>query len=353
MGPSKMHVSSFYEAIENARLGPVYLLCGDSEFLVSEATSYLEKKFQSDASAGLNVAKLDAEESKVFHVIDLARTPPLFGKRRLVIVKNVDKWPKNEQESLLPYLKNPPLSTCLVLVGGKKARVKTFAALLDQKRSVVELNSPRTNQLVNWLKQQCRVIGKTLSIPAAMQLQERVGTNLRELDTCLKQLSLFVENKPTIDVDDVRKLLDDTRGRSIFELTESLGNRAIVPALKALRNLFMSGQVPLVVLHMIGRQFRLLWQVKSATKKGKTVSDLAGKMALPEWIVKKYMAQARKFTLTELETVHELVRQTDVNIKTSVVSPEFYIEILVINICSDLTFCRNVPGSIKETAILP
>lgn len=348
-----MHVSSFYEAIDNARLGPVYLLCGDSEFLISRAISYLEKKFQTGDSVGLNIAKLDAEESKVFQVIDLARTPPLFGKRRLVIVKNVHKWLKNEQESLLPYLKNPPLSACLVLVGGEKAGVRTFATLLDQKRSVVELNSPRTNQLVNWLKQQCRVIGKTLSIPAAMQLQERVGTNLRELDTCLKQLSLFVENKPTIDVDDVRRLLDDTRGRSIFELTESLGNRAVVPALTALRNLFMSGQAPLMVLHMISRQFRLLWQVKSATKKGKTVSELAEKMALPKWIAKKYMAQARKFTLSELETVHELVRQTDLNIKTSVVSREFCIEILIINICSDLTFSRNVSGSIKETTILP
>ncbi|HKU37462.1 MAG TPA: hypothetical protein VJR89_04925, partial [Polyangiales bacterium] len=89
-----------------------------------------ERLFMDRAVAALRKAAVgqgDAWNEDVFHgkstsaarIVDAARTLPMLGGTRFVLVRAVDEMPDKELDGLASYLKAPVDSTCLVLTAEK------------------------------------------------------------------------------------------------------------------------------------------------------------------------------------------------------------------------------------------
>ncbi|HDM76527.1 MAG TPA: DNA polymerase III subunit delta [Deltaproteobacteria bacterium] len=339
-------ISSLYADIDQKNYKPVYLICGGAELLISEVVDYLIAEFQKDSLSSINVRQLDAEEVEPDDVIEEACTPPFFSDRRLLIVKNVDKWSQAAQKKLLPVLKNPPSFTVLVLIGESPAKLQTISTLLRKKNGLISGEAPRDRDLIGWIRKRAQAKGKNISGPAAAHLLELVGKDLRELSNALDKLIAYTDKTRNIEVKDVLDALDDIRTRSIFELTDAFGNRMLVTAIKSVRRLLETGESPLRIISMLDRQLRNIWQARVATQQGKSISDLAEIFSTPQWIAKKFATQSKNYTINEIKRAFELLYEADKLIKTTMVPSEDILELLIIKICSkqDMATTANNAG---------
>ncbi len=302
--------------------------------MISEAIDFLVKEFQAHTSSSLNIRQLDAEEISAEEILEEACTPPFFSDKRLLIVKNVDRWSVHDQKKIVPFLKRPPEFTVLVLTGETPGKLNTVSRVLRKRGAIVMVDLPRDRDLIEWIRNRVRLKGKNIGGKAAAHLLELVGKDLRELSNAIDKLVAYVEEKQNIDPGDVSEALDDIRERSIFELTDSVGIRNLPVALKSLKRLLETGYSPLGVTSMLNRQFRLLWQAKAALEEGKSISELANILETAHWIARKYARQADNFTMEEIKVNLEFIYEADKTLKNTMVPPELCLDLLLLKLFS-------------------
>jgi DNA polymerase-3 subunit delta len=102
-------------------LRPLYLLVGDEPYLVGQVLGALKRAGTRGGVPGLNDEVLSAGEVTVDRVLAAARTLPMMAKRRLVIVRGLERWEPREGsdkkgsdpfDRLLEYAKDPTGPGC-------------------------------------------------------------------------------------------------------------------------------------------------------------------------------------------------------------------------------------------------
>jgi DNA polymerase-3 subunit delta len=88
--------------------------------------------------------------------------------------------------------------------------------------------------------------------------------------------------------------------------------------------------VPLYILAMLARQIRILIQAKELGAQGLTRQEMARRLKLHPFVVEKGEAQARNFTMAQLEAAHQRLLQTDWAIKTGEVEDLVALDMLVV-----------------------
>ncbi len=327
-------LSTFYQEIKDKSFKPVYLIHGKAELLVSEALEFLLTQFRQISPSPMDIRQLDAEETDPDEVLDEALTPPLFSEKRLLVVKNADSWSPSAQRKLVPYLERPARFTILVLVGDTPGKLRVISEILSTRDAVISVDAPRERDLIEWIRRRVRLKGKNITGPAAAQLLELVGRDLRELSNALDKLITYVGQDNTIEAAQVLDALDDIRMRSIFELTDSVGNRQLAPALRALKRFLESGDSPLTVTSMLDRQFLYMLVVKAYLEKGKNLPEVAKELQQPPWMVKKFVTQSKNFSAKEIKSALELIYEADRILKRTMIPAEDYLELVVVSICS-------------------
>ena len=94
-------------------------------------------------------------------------------------------------------------------------------AQLGKKGWLHVLEAPR--QLAPWVTRRGEGARRGRSTPAAVQrLVDAVGDDLSRLALAIEQLALYAGDR-AVTSDDVDELIADTRERSVFELTDAIG----------------------------------------------------------------------------------------------------------------------------------
>jgi len=88
-----------------------------------------------------------------------------------------------------------------------------------------------------------------------------------------------------------------------------------------LSDLLESGEQPIAFLGLLARHVRLLWQVKSAEKSGKSLAEIKAIIGLPEFVVSRLVEQSRAFSESDLRELHRGLYEADLSLKTTPVPP--------------------------------
>src|SRR2546426_4715539 len=112
---------------------PLYLIVGEEAVLRDDAVAAIRAAVLGLDEANIGVFNSDVvygDETEAAEILTFCGSLPLFATRRLVVVKEVGGLRAHETERLLPYLKEPVETTCLVVTGGEgDSRLKIFQAL--------------------------------------------------------------------------------------------------------------------------------------------------------------------------------------------------------------------------------
>lgn len=308
----------------------LFVLTGDDELAREEACRLVEEALM-NADGGCDRTVVYGDEAGPDQIAVVAGTGSLFGDRRLVIVRRYDALPAAAQERLLPLLTNLPAGVSVVLtVKSLDRRLKATKTLLAAAH-VWDFTLPGAAELPRWVAARAAAAGVRLSGPAGQALIDLVGTNPLALQTELEKLAVYAGNE-AVTPDTVREVasiaIPHAAEGAIFQLVEAVADGKSARALAVLRDLLSVGEAPLVILTLIGRQYR---QILTACglPPGTPRSVLARTLGMPSFAAQRVAAQARTIGAAGAAAGLRRVLQADIAIKKGL-EPRLVLETLVV-----------------------
>lgn len=319
-----------------------YIFHGDDEFTRSEAVADLKAKLGDQATADINTTLLDGRNLTLPELIHACDAIPFMGERRLVIIEDMlqrfdpKKGGRSEADQQLVaglrnYLPQLPETTRLVFVESKPLHGNNpilKQAQRDKQAYVRAFEVPRRGAVSRWITRRVEAKGGKIQSGAVMALAAYGGEDLRLLDQEIEKLLTYVGNRPITEAD-VRRLVPAATESDIFAMVDALGQRNRQQALIRLHELLEAGEPPTYLLYMITRQFRIITQVKELVGKGARLPAIQSRLGLHPFVAEKALAQARNFSLSQLNTIYGKILETDEAIKTGRLEPELALDLLV------------------------
>jgi DNA polymerase-3 subunit delta len=328
-----MQFNEFMRHLRQASVAPVYLFSGEADRLMEDAWKLLVERIVPAGARHFNGERLTAKEQSVDQVLARLGTLSMFGPRRLLMVQRMEIWPKDQRNQLLAYLGNPFPSACLVLTTSLKKGMEKLESAVESVGAVVRFPLPMEREVPRWVQERAKSLNKFLDPRAAALLIELVGVELHRLERELDKLVAYVGDRERIETGDVTQTVSSQRSFSVFELLDFVSLHQDSQAVSALRSLILAGEPLLVILALMARQVRIVWQIKDGLERGLTAAQIGPKLGLSSFVVKKYLQQASSFSQPELHGIHQAICDADVALKSTSVAPEWVMEALVLSLC--------------------
>ncbi|MFQ6079687.1 MAG: DNA polymerase III subunit delta [Thermodesulfobacteriota bacterium] len=311
----------------------VLYLFGEEPYLVEMGIEGLRKKIIPDHLQEFNRDSYSAGEIPASRIVDAARTVPMLNPWRFILVKDADRFSPGDVDQFLPYIERPSPSTCLVLWGNTGGPWKQFFPKIRGVGVVIHIKSLFAGQLIGWIKREAQACGKAMTREAAEYLKDMVGNRLRDLHNEIEKAVAYVGENPIIELGDVEELVSEVKTRTIFELTDAIGTRNSLEALRILRRMLQAGEAHLKILGMIVRQFRLIWKAQHLVSRGVQKEELGRKLKLHHFYLESILEQTAYFSEDNLREGFRRFVQADLAMKTTTLSKELLLEKMVVDLC--------------------
>jgi DNA polymerase-3 subunit delta len=328
-----------------------YLLHGPDEFGMAEFVAALKAKMGDPSLAALNTTLFDGRSVTLAELRSACDAVPFLAPRRLVLVEG---WltrllGKSEAEdgdgaapsassretlaALAEYLPALPDTTALVFVEKREipGRNPVLKAATGGDWGYVKLfDMPRGEALVSWILARARSEGGELTREAAHALAS-VEADPRALGNEIRKLLTYVDYARAVEAADVENLTPAGGEARIFDLVDAIGQRRGQPATRQLHRL-LEKEDPLYVLGMIVRQFRLILLAKEMLAARADEAEIAKTLGVHPYAAGKVCAQARNFSLSDLEHIYRRLLDYDVDIKTGRMAAATALDTLVVSL---------------------
>ncbi len=303
------------EVLRDLKKGEVhklYLLFGaDGDYLKFQISDGIKKTSLDKNTEVFDYSELDGNSSTASEVIRMLESPP-FGKKRVIIIKNADKFKKSE---LSKVLKNtvPEFSVLVILSASK-----TKPASVSEKDAVfVKEYSLTLPVLRKWIKDKANASGKKIQKDAINELIERLDHNLYTISSEIKKLSLYVGERNTITKDDVQKVVEAMPQARIFTLVDEIIAHKKNAALKTFGEIISKENVaPEQLLSLLLKTLMQMAMIKELSAKGLNRSEIARKTGIyPAFVVGKLIKITDKTTLKDIIADFHKLETADIKSK--------------------------------------
>jgi DNA polymerase-3 subunit delta len=294
----------------------VYLLLGEEDVLVEQAVTRLLDQLIPAEERALNLDAVRADEIELTDLITRVDTLPFFGRRRAVIVKDVDAWTPPEQERLAAYLDRGTPPSALILIASELDRRRKLYTAVRRVGEVQEFPRLSVRELPAWIRDRVKQEGRRIDQDAIDALVARVGPGLRQLGLELEKIFALVSPDANITRQDVEAIVSRLSESTIFMLVDAIGEQRAGQALRHLDDLLRE-EAPPYVLFMIARQFRML--LKASVLQARKASPAAVQQALgvPLFVARRMADQAKNFPPAIFTRIFERLQEADRAVKTT------------------------------------
>ncbi|MBI4819819.1 MAG: DNA polymerase III subunit delta [Deltaproteobacteria bacterium] len=307
------------------------MIDGEERVLVDEALAAIKAKVLGRA-VDFNFDQFVARESAVERILSAAKTLPVFAQRRLVLVKDADKFLVDDARAIEAYVANAVPETVFVLIG-LKFDLRTALAKAVQKHGLaLRFEHPNERQMPALLRDRAKRRGMTLQEGAIGAIVATVGCDLSAAISALEKLSLYAGAR-TITAEDVEEVVSNVREQNIFAITDAVGIGDTATALEVLYGSIGPGRShPLPVLGAIAVHWRRLARARSLLDTGASARDVESQLGAHPFVAQKSVDQARGQSSGALLAGLIAIAEADRGLKGGKLEPEHVMERLVLTL---------------------
>lgn len=271
-------------------------------------------------------------------VLDELRTLPFLTEKRVVLIRNADKFISRDQNRQLleKYFDSPCPTGILVLTVNSWPANTRLAKKLSKVGKLISITPPKPEQLPGCLSKYARdAYDKNLAPGAAEILIELSGDNLNRLYGEIDKLALFANTERTITPQHIESLIGRNRLFNAFAVIDACLEGNIAHAVDRLRNMFAADKsTEYTVVGAFAFHFRRMFNAKVLLEKGLNTSEVASKLRI--WYNKDALfKQLHKTTLKRLGSNLEQLARMDFEIKTGRTNAKAAVERMVLNFAAD------------------
>lgn len=345
-----MNYREYIKDLENGELKPVYVFYGTERYLIDFLIKKTKKKYVDKSFEALNYAYLDGEKVKFSEIENANETLPFMAEKKVVVVDNCDFLSKKgkdeasegEEARFLEYVKSSNRMSVLVLTvdSEKLDNRRKLVKELKKYGGLVELNKLTDKELSSWINGRFKKAGKQIKgnvlekfIEFTGYFEKDSGTDLISLENEISKLIDYLGTETAVSFEAVDRVTTKSIQSNIFRLVDLLGQKRLKESMDSLVKLLQAQIAPQMILHMISRQFRLIYMAHLYLEKGYSQSVIKEKIGIKhDFIINKLIAQSRNFDTESLEAVLKKCAALDEDLKLTRIEERLGLEKLLVEI---------------------
>jgi DNA polymerase-3 subunit delta len=303
-------------ALSSGKLGGVFFLFGEEEYLKEELATSLVAAHLDPATRDFNFDQVRGGETTPEALASIIATPPMMAEWRVVVVRDAQALATSSKTRAVieQALDRTPPGLALILVATlpDKAKAQIYEKL---KKQAVAVAFPLLNaaDVPGWLMERARADGYELQAKAAQAMASAIGAELGVLLQELGKLYDFTRDRKKITLTDVTEIVGSVPRQNRWEWFDMLGERHFAEARAALPVLLDGGETGVGLIIGMGSHFIRLAILATGGEK-------ALESALPahqKWLAGRLNRQARKWKAPQLESAIDDLLRADRLLKSS------------------------------------
>ena len=322
-------MKTLQEDLKTGNFKHIYLLYGEEAYLVRQYRDRLRDSLCVEGDT-MNTSVFSGKDIRPASLIDLSETMPFFAERRVIFVENSGFF-KKSPEDLAAYLGELPETTYFIFVEEEVDKRGKMYKQVKKFGSVVEFKRQTDAVLMQWILGKLKKENKRITRPVMELFLDKTGTDMELITQELEKLLCYTMEKDVIEAADVEAICANQINGKIFDMVDAIGRKEQKNALDLYYDLLMLKEPAMRILYLVTRHFQILMQLRDMTGKGFDNKQMAAKAGVPEFAVRKYLGQAKSFSLAQLEEIVRASVQTDENIKTGQMADQLAVELLIIS----------------------
>lgn len=344
--------------IQSGTVHPLYLFSGPEDYLKEDLLRNL-LKIQEQKGNPLFLERVDGQEKSLFDLMESIRQTTIFPGGKLLWVSNppylstsqkkgTSVREKKEQkrsqrnvrtgeEELAAFIKEKMSETLLIFAVKNVDRRKRLVKIIEGAGLAVEFPFLKGAMLVKWIRDELSLQGKQIEEDALTELVERSGEDLYLLKMEFEKILTFMDEEKVVSRALIENLVPESRQGNIFKLVEALGHKNVDEAFQQLSKMRQRNEPPLVIMSMIIRQYRLLYQAFVLREQHNlSQREIAASLRLPPFAVGALLKQLNNYKEEDLAGILMHLQEKDLSIKTGRAEANGAIEELVLELTGDI-----------------
>jgi DNA polymerase-3 subunit delta len=306
-----------HRALKQGELKTLYLLFGPETYLRDLAAQAIADACLKDAPLrDFNESGYSLSGTDVQQAIAAAEQLPMMSPRRVVRVRDFGKLREADEEALLRYVARPVESSVVIFIADELDKRRKLSKTLLDACAAVEFAPLSDTELAEWAKKRLKELKAQTDARTLHQIVALVGSDVRTLSNELEKLACAALGAGPITMEMVDSLVGRSRELSNFELADHLVARNRKRALQTLNRLLDDGAEPVMLIGLIGSNYRRLALAKELMSKGAANQEVYRQVGI-FGRREEFLATARRADARSLARSIERIAAADLAIKTS------------------------------------
>ncbi|MCR5201915.1 MAG: DNA polymerase III subunit delta [Lachnospiraceae bacterium] len=313
--------------IKEGKFHNFYLICGEEASL-----RIMFKKKLVDATVGDQLMNYlyftdDTFDINTFRTAGI--TCPFFGDYRIIVLENTGFL--NEASEIKEEMEQFPDSTIVVFVEENVDKRNKIYKFIQKNGIIKSCDAPDENTQMIYLAGLLKKNNKTMRNNTAKYFLSQIETSFFNIQNEVEKLVAYVGDNEEITVEDIDNVSSKLITNHIFAMMDEIAVGHKDKALSMYLELLLLRESSMRILYQITRHFNILINVRSA-EKYISYKEIASVIKIPPFFVKKYVAQAKRFSNKDLRVILEKCLQMEYDFKNGLVSDQIGVEMLIFDI---------------------
>ena len=333
-------LQSLKTAIRGGTPERLYIFHGEEVFLLHHYFEQLKKLLLDDLTESFNFHKLNQETFDIQTFADSVEAMPMMAEHTLVQVDEVDlfKLPDAERSKIAEIISDvPPYCTVVftyeTVAWKPDKRLKKLWDVFSCGQ-IVDFEKQSQRDLVVWIQRHFRARGKQIAPELCAYLVEITDGTMTSIAGEIAKIAAY-SGADTICKTDIDAVTEPALDAVVYRMTDFLAAGDYGQALVLLQKLLKMQEEPLGILGYIGSQFRRISLARTLLDNGKTASDLMKLASCADFVARKTMESARRFTPKFCARASAMILETDYKMKTSFDDSQRLLELLLLRLSQE------------------
>ena len=347
-----MNCADFMASLAKGELPHVFLLAGEESYYIRRAEEAILRRLLPNEDERADALIRYEEMPPIETLMEALETAPFFTDKMVVLVRDAAVFragkKKEQDDDDAPASKDtgtdrlaalladlPPTTYAVFTLGAKPDKRRKLYQAVEKHGRVLESEAVRPWTVETWLNARLREMGRSMQGDARAFFLNIVGMmqtiSLEFLDRQLEKLALYTDNS-RFSEDDLRAAFSEMPEVSVFALMDAVSAQDVQRALDLLARCRADGVHFTVLLVLLTRHVRQLWQAKRLLMNGTPPKGLGKVMGMHPFIAEKLGGHAKAFSEKTLADAVLALADADYLLKTGQAGDEL-IEDVVIKLC--------------------
>jgi DNA polymerase-3 subunit delta len=327
---------------------PVRLIKGSDDVLRGEVFTQALDEAVAGGDRSLLVDEFDLDHAKLAAAIDAAQTPPFLTDHRVVVVRRLGRFSKNDEvAALVAYLQDPSPTTALILVWEKTALTSAnddgepFTRTPKQPAALTKAVTgcgglvidadPSGKNLGGWVDAQLSEAGLSVEPRARDRITEVLGEDAGALREIIERLKGTYGTGERLRLDEVVDYLGESGGVAPWDLTDAIDSGDVARSLDKLGRMMGSGgRHALAVMASLQTHYLRMARLDGADARGEKDAAVVLGLKGSTFPAKKALTVSRRLGPAKVRRAVELLAEADLDLRGGKAWPdELVMEVLV------------------------